>query len=52
MLFVLIMFQCIVWDNDVKSTKQTIKEMVMHYSCLEFPEGKAINKSDTLSDLA
>ncbi|XP_010254657.1 PREDICTED: tRNA-dihydrouridine(20) synthase [NAD(P)+]-like [Nelumbo nucifera] len=42
----------ILWDNDVKSTKQTLKEMIMHHSCLELPEGKAINKSETLADLA
>lgn len=40
------------WDNDVKSTKHTLKEMIMHHSCLELPEGKAINKSETLADLA
>ncbi|MBA0793919.1 hypothetical protein Gohar_018296 [Gossypium harknessii] len=42
----------ILWDNDVKSTKHTLKEMIMHYSCLEFPEGKAIIKSQNLVDLA
>ncbi|TYH28855.1 hypothetical protein ES288_A02G176700v1 [Gossypium darwinii] len=42
----------ILWDNDVKSTKHTLKEMIMHYSCLEFPEGKAIIKSQNLADLA
>ncbi|XP_057784345.1 uncharacterized protein LOC131001781 isoform X1 [Salvia miltiorrhiza] len=42
----------ILWDNDVKSTKYTLKEMIVHYSCLELPEGKAINKSETLADLA
>ncbi|KAK8717393.1 hypothetical protein V6N13_044664 [Hibiscus sabdariffa] len=40
------------WDNDVKSTKHTLKEMIMHYSCLEFPEGKAVIKSENLADLA
>ncbi|KAL1291956.1 hypothetical protein HN51_060436 [Arachis hypogaea] len=44
--------KCILWDNDLKSTKQTIKEMIMHYSCLEFPEGKAVNKSESMADLA
>lgn len=44
--------QSILWDNDLKSTKQTIKEMIMHYSCLEFPEGKGVNKCDTIADLA
>ncbi|XP_017618914.1 uncharacterized protein LOC108463476 isoform X3 [Gossypium arboreum] len=42
----------ILWDNDVKSTKHTLKEMIMHYSCLEFTEGKAIIKSQNLADLA
>ncbi|KAF8017468.1 hypothetical protein BT93_H2593 [Corymbia citriodora subsp. variegata] len=42
----------ILWDNDVKSTKHTLKEMIMHYSCLELAEGKAVIKSDTLADLA
>ncbi|XP_059624510.1 uncharacterized protein LOC132267360 [Cornus florida] len=42
----------ILWDNDVKSTKHTLKEMIMHYSCLELPEGKAVIKSETLADLA
>ncbi|XP_068635488.1 uncharacterized protein [Aristolochia californica] len=42
----------VLWDNDLRSTKQTLKEMIMHYSCLEFPEGKAVRKSETLADLA
>uniref|UniRef100_A0A803L1Z1 tRNA-dihydrouridine synthase n=2 Tax=Chenopodium quinoa TaxID=63459 RepID=A0A803L1Z1_CHEQI len=42
----------ILWDNEVKSTKHTLKEMIMHHSCLEFPEGKAVIKSETLVDLA
>lgn len=42
----------ILWDNDMKSTKQTLKEMIMHYSCLELPEGKAVIKSETLADIA
>ncbi|XP_020588568.1 tRNA-dihydrouridine(20) synthase [NAD(P)+]-like [Phalaenopsis equestris] len=44
--------KCILWDNDVKSTKQTLKEMIMHYSCLELTEGKAVTKSQTLADIA
>ncbi|XP_061361067.1 uncharacterized protein LOC133304987 isoform X3 [Gastrolobium bilobum] len=47
-----IILLCILWDNDLKSTKQTLKEMIMHYSCLEFPEGKAVIKSESLADLA
>ncbi|GAB4848837.1 hypothetical protein Ancab_003631 [Ancistrocladus abbreviatus] len=42
----------ILWDNDVKSTKHTLKEMIMHYSSLELPEGKAVIKSETLADIA
>ncbi|KAL9461158.1 hypothetical protein AB3S75_004203 [Citrus x aurantiifolia] len=42
----------IFWENDVKSTKHTLKEMIMHYSSLELPEGKAIIKSETLADIA
>ncbi|KAJ0040930.1 hypothetical protein Pint_27789 [Pistacia integerrima] len=42
----------ILWDNDIKSTKHTLKEIIMHYSCLELPEGKAVIKSETLADLA
>ncbi|XP_021740019.1 tRNA-dihydrouridine(20) synthase [NAD(P)+]-like [Chenopodium quinoa] len=42
----------ILWDNEVKSTKHTLKEMIMHHSCLELPEGKAVIKSETLADLA
>lgn len=42
----------ILWDNDIKSTKHTLKEMIMHYSSLELPEGKAVIKSESLADLA
>lgn len=45
-------FQSILWDNDIKSTKHTLKEMIMHYSSLELPEGKAVIKSECLADLA
>ncbi|KAI3980290.1 hypothetical protein MKX01_001361 [Papaver californicum] len=41
-----------VWDNCIKSTKHTLREMISHYSSLELPEGKAVIKSDTLADLA
>lgn len=36
----------------MKSTKHTLKEMIMHFSSLELPEGKAVNKSETLANLA
>ncbi|KMT06960.1 hypothetical protein BVRB_6g152950 isoform A [Beta vulgaris subsp. vulgaris] len=42
----------ILWDNEVKSTKHTLKEMIMHHSCLGLEEGKAVIKSETLADLA
>ncbi|PRQ19681.1 putative tRNA-dihydrouridine(20) synthase (NAD(P)(+)) [Rosa chinensis] len=42
----------ILWDNDIKSTKHTLKEMIMYYSSLELPEGKAVIKSESLEDLA
>ncbi|XP_074308942.1 uncharacterized protein LOC141643621 isoform X2 [Silene latifolia] len=42
----------ILWDNDVKSTKHTLKEMIMHHSCLGLPEGKAVIKSENLEHLA
>ncbi|MCL7041210.1 hypothetical protein MKW94_028908 [Papaver nudicaule] len=41
-----------IWDNCIKSTKHTLREMISHYSSLELPEGKAVIKSDTLADLA
>ncbi|ERM93677.1 tRNA-dihydrouridine(20) synthase [NAD(P)+]-like isoform X1 [Amborella trichopoda] len=42
----------ILWDNDVKSTKHTLKEMIMHHSSLELAEGKAMIRSATLANLA
>ncbi|XP_031254332.1 tRNA-dihydrouridine(20) synthase [NAD(P)+]-like isoform X2 [Pistacia vera] len=45
-------WKSILWDNDIKSTKHTLKEIIMRYSCLELPEGKAVIKSETLADLA
>ncbi|KAL7225408.1 hypothetical protein ACSBR1_020726 [Camellia fascicularis] len=44
--------QSILWDNDVKSTKHTLKEMIMHFSSLEHPERKAVIKFETLANLA
>lgn len=44
--------KCILWDNDIKSTKHTLKQMIMHHSCLEFAEGKALNKCQNLADLS
>ncbi|KAI4328090.1 hypothetical protein L6164_020477 [Bauhinia variegata] len=44
--------KCILWDNDIKSTKHTIKEMIIRNSCLELPEGKAVNRSESMADLA
>ncbi|KAF8404772.1 hypothetical protein HHK36_009661 [Tetracentron sinense] len=42
----------ILWDNDIRSTKHTLKEMITHYSSLELPEGKAVTRSETSADLA
>ncbi|XP_050205515.1 uncharacterized protein LOC126655388 isoform X2 [Mercurialis annua] len=42
----------ILWDNDMKSTKYTLKEMIGHYTSLEQAEGKGLTKSETLADLA
>ncbi|KAH9618320.1 hypothetical protein KSS87_009002, partial [Heliosperma pusillum] len=42
----------ILWDNDIKSTKHTLKEMIMHHSGLGLPEGKAVIKSENLEHLA
>ncbi|CAH9094577.1 unnamed protein product [Cuscuta epithymum] len=42
----------ILWDNDIKSTKHTLKEMIMHHSCLELLEGKAVIRSETFEHLA
>ncbi|XP_047269954.1 tRNA-dihydrouridine(20) synthase [NAD(P)+]-like isoform X2 [Capsicum annuum] len=44
--------ESILWDNDIKSTKHTLKEMIAHYSSLGIPEALAVIKSDTLADLA
>jgi hypothetical protein len=44
--------QSIEWDNDLKCTKHTLREMIVHYSCLEFPEGKGISCCCSLSDIA
>ncbi|KAH6555966.1 hypothetical protein KP509_1Z213500 [Ceratopteris richardii] len=43
--------KCILWDNDIKSTKHTLKQMIMEHSCLEFSEGKAVNRCQSLMDL-
>ncbi|KAK9670126.1 hypothetical protein RND81_13G179700 [Saponaria officinalis] len=42
----------ILWDNDIKSTKHTLREMIMHHSCLELAEGKAVIKSENLEHIA
>lgn len=44
--------KCFLWDNSPKCTKQTLKEMIIHHSFVELPEGKAVNKCRTLADLA
>ncbi|KAF6157879.1 hypothetical protein GIB67_015195 [Kingdonia uniflora] len=42
----------ILWDNDIKKTKYTLKDMIGHYETLESVEGRAITKSETFADLA
>lgn len=42
----------ILWDNDIKSTRHTLKELIMHYSNLGLPEGVAVVKSETIADIA
>ncbi|XP_078444483.1 aldolase-type TIM barrel family protein isoform X4 [Wolffia australiana] len=44
--------KCILWDNDIKSSKHTLKEMIVHHSCFEFPEGRAVIKCSSNADLA
>ncbi|XP_024381936.1 uncharacterized protein [Physcomitrium patens] len=44
--------KCIEWDNDVRWTKHTLKEMIQYHSCLEFAEGKAMYRCKTLADVA
>eukprot|EP00249_Psilotum_nudum_P015607 c25424_g1_i1 orf=352-1401(-) len=46
------LLKCILWDNDLKTTKHSLKEMIMHHSCLELLEGKSVNKCHSLADLA
>eukprot|EP00850_Spirogloea_muscicola_P006981 SM000034S12735 [mRNA] locus=s34:416346:417828:- [translate_table: standard] len=43
--------KCVLWDNDLRSTKHTIKEMIMHHSNLELEEGKGVNRSKTYEAL-
>ncbi|KAL5705535.1 tRNA-dihydrouridine(20) synthase [NAD(P)(+)] [Ranunculus cassubicifolius] len=42
----------ILWDNCIKSTKHTLKDMIGHYISLEKAEGKALTKAETFSDIA
>lgn len=42
----------ILWDNDIRTTKHTLKDMIGHYISLEQSEGKALTKTETLADLA
>lgn len=42
----------ILWDNDTKSTKHTLREIINHYSSMELSEGKSVIKSETLADIA
>lgn len=44
--------QTILWDNDIKSTKTTLREIIMHYICLEGTEGKGVIKCGSSADVA
>ncbi|KAL8117857.1 uncharacterized protein LOC141723733 [Apium graveolens] len=44
--------KCILWDNDIKSTKHTLKEMIACHASLGLPEGMAVIKSETHADIA
>jgi hypothetical protein len=44
--------QTILWDNDVKSTKTTLREIITHYTNLEFAEGKGVIKCGSSADVA
>ncbi|XP_057457957.1 uncharacterized protein LOC130748729 [Lotus japonicus] len=44
--------KCFLWDNDIRSTKHTLREMLTRYSNLGLPEWKAIVKSESSADLA
>lgn len=42
----------ILWDNEIRSTKQTLRDMTSHHTSLEVPEWRAVVKSETVADLA
>ncbi|XP_073396367.1 uncharacterized protein [Physcomitrium patens] len=44
--------RCIEWDNNVHWTKHTLKAMIMHFSNVEFSEGKALTRCKTLAAVA
>lgn len=44
--------KCILWDNDIRSTKHTLKEMIACHASLGLPEGMAVIKSETHADIA
>lgn len=44
--------KCVEWENGVQWTKHTLREMIMHHSCLELAEGKALARCKTLADVA
>ncbi|CAK8561761.1 unnamed protein product [Lathyrus sativus] len=44
--------KCILWDNDIRSTKHTLRDMKSHYTSLEVPEWRAVIKSETTADIA
>ncbi|XP_050872382.1 uncharacterized protein LOC127074990 isoform X2 [Lathyrus oleraceus] len=44
--------KCILWDNDIRSTKHTLRDMKSHYTSLEVPEWRAVIKSESTADIA
>lgn len=44
--------RCVLWDNGVKYSKHTVKEMIMQHGNYEMEEGRGVNKCRNLQDLS
>ncbi|WJX87758.1 tRNA-dihydrouridine(20) synthase [NAD(P)(+)] [Trifolium repens] len=44
--------KCILWDNDIRSTKHTLRDMKSHYTSLEVPFWRAVVKAESTADIA
>ncbi|GAU28952.1 hypothetical protein TSUD_153680 [Trifolium subterraneum] len=44
--------KCILWDNDIRSTKHTLRDMKSHYTSLEVPFWRAVVKAESTADVA